>query len=384
MLKGFAQALYGEATQLTRSVGRSTIVKLSFSKPQGLNMKIFLTGGTGFIGQSLTKRFVARDWQIVALIRKPDSPQAHSLTKMGVQCVTGDITDRESMRVPMQSADIVVHNAGHYELGVNKAGKQRMHEVNITGTDNVLGLAQELGVPRTIYVSTVIAMGDTAGQLRDETFIRRAPCWTAYEQSKTTAHQLALQFQQHGLPLIIVCPNAVVGPNDHSVLGYLLRLYLNRMLPPLGWSPNTIQGYVEVNDLAEGIALTAEKGRIGETYIFSGEFQSIRDVFKHWSKKPGAFKGWLWLPNGLASLLVTPLEPLQRRLGLPAFISRDTVLGAATNLYYSSEKAKQELGWTPRCAEAVWNATIDGELELRSRRKGQNLVQRLKPLDTVD
>jgi hypothetical protein len=70
-------------------------------------------------------------------------------------------------------------------------------------------------------------------------------------------------------------------------------------------------------------------------------------------------------------------------LGLPAFISRETVLGGSTNWNYSSQKAQRELGWTFRPAEAMWLETIDGELELLNRRTGQNLIQRLKPLETI-
>jgi len=69
---------------------------------------------------------------------------------------------------------------------------------------------------------------------------------------------------------------------------------------------------------------------------------------------------------------------------LPAFLSREAVRTSSTNLYYSNEKAKRELGWTPSSAEAMWCAALDGEIELLSRHKGQNLIQRLKPLDTVD
>ena len=74
-------------------------------------MKIFLTGGTGFIGQPLTKALLARGWNVLALVRKPDSPEARALTRMGAQCVRGDITDRESMRLGMTGADIVIHIA---------------------------------------------------------------------------------------------------------------------------------------------------------------------------------------------------------------------------------------------------------------------------------
>jgi len=347
-------------------------------------MKVLLTGGTGFIGQPLTKALLARNWSVIALARKPHSPQARALSKMGAQLAVGDVTERESMRTAMNGADIVVHNAGHYEFGLNKAGEQRMRAINVTGTDNVLGLAHELGIPRTVYVSTVAAFGETGTQIRDETFTRQAPCRTTYEQSKMDAHEIALQHQQRGLPLIIVCPHAVIGANDHSSWGYFLRLYINHVMPPICWSPNAIHALVYRDDLAEGIALAAEKGRIGEVYFLSSEARSFREHLNYWTKRPGAFRPLIWLPAGLAALIFTPLEPLQRMLGLSAFISRETVLAASTNLYYSNEKAKRELGWTHRSAEAMWFATIDGELELLSRRKGQNLIQRLKPLDTVD
>lgn len=74
-------------------------------------MKVFLTGGTGFIGQPLAQALLARGWTVVTLVRQPDSPPAHALTKMGAQCVAGDVTDRDSLRAGMTGADLVVHNA---------------------------------------------------------------------------------------------------------------------------------------------------------------------------------------------------------------------------------------------------------------------------------
>ena len=347
-------------------------------------MRVYLTGGTGFIGQPLTKALLARGWSVTALVRKPSSSKARALSDVGAQLTTGDVTDRESMRQGMNGADIVVHDAGRYEYGLDKTGAQRLHAVNVTGTDNVLGLAHELGISRTVYVSSVQAFGETGRRPRDETFTRQVPCRTTYEQSKTRAHEIALQHQQRGLPLIIVCPHNVIGANDHSPYGYFLRLYVNRIMPPAGWSPNAVHALVYRDDLAEGIALAAEKGHLGETYLLCGEARSFREHVTCWAKRPGAFTPLVWLPDGVVALCFAPTEPLQRLLGFPAFISRETVEAASTNWCYSSEKAKRELGWTPRSAEAMWSATIDGELALLSRRKGQNLIERLKPLDRPD
>jgi len=347
-------------------------------------MKVFLTGGTGYIGQPITKSFLERGWNVTVLVRNPNSPGSKAVSKMGAQLATGDITERESMRAAMKGANIVVHSAGHYEMGLNRAGKQHMQRVNVDGTENVLGLAHELIIPRTIYVSTIIAFGETGPQPRDETYRRQFPFGSTYEQTKTDAHNIARQYQQRGLPLIIVCPHCVIGANDQSFIGYYLRLYVNHILPPMRWSPRAGCSFVALNDLITGIILAAEKGRIGETYFLCGESRSIREHYDYWRKKTGGVSWWVWLPAGFTAALLAPLEPIQRMLGLPAFLSRETVKTSSGKWCFSNEKAKRELGWTHCSAEEMWHAAIDGEIDLLAKRKGQNLIQRLKPLETVE
>ena len=344
-------------------------------------MKIFLTGGTGFIGQPLTQSLLARGWNVVALVRNSDSPKARALTKMGARCVSGDVTNRESMRAGMGGAGIVVHNAGWYEFGVNGHDRKLMHAINVTGTGNVLGLALELGIPRAVHVSSTVAYGETGAQACDETYQRQKPCRSYYEQTKAEAHQNAQQFQQRGMPLIIVCPNAVVGPNDHSAYGYFLRMYLNRLMPPFAWAKENISSLVHVADVGEGIALAAEKGRAGETYLLAGEPASLCVVMQIWMTKPGGCKVRFYLPNWLAKVMFAPMEPLQRMAGLPAFVSRETV-SASVSLNYSGAKAQRELGWKCRPAREMWLGIIDRELELLARRKKRDLVSRLKPLES--
>jgi nucleoside-diphosphate-sugar epimerase len=246
-------------------------------------MKVFLTGGTGFIGQPLTRRLLARGWEVIALVRKPESAQARALRQLGVRCVAGDITDRESMRAGMTGADLVVHNAGWYELGLTADARRRMRAINVDGTAAVLGLAQELGAQRVVYVSSVVALGDTGRQQRDETFQRQAPCTSAYEQSKTDAHAVALRYQAQGLPLVVACPGNVIGPNDHAAWGYFARLYVNGLLPPMSWARDRVYVHATDEDTAEGIALAAEIGRTGETYFVCGETTSMQEVIRLWS-----------------------------------------------------------------------------------------------------
>ena len=343
-------------------------------------MRVFLTGGTGFIGRPLTLALRRRGWSVTALVRRPHSAEAQAIRALGVTLVPGDVTERESLRAAMTGADLVVHNAGHYEVGVDAAGRRRMEAVNVRGTDNVLGLALELQIPRTVYVSSAIAFGDTGPQERDESFVRQSAPRTWYEHTKTAAHHAAGQFQARGLPLTIVCPNGVMGADDHSAWGYFLRLYLNHVMPPLCWSPESRFSLVDVDDLAEGVALAAERGRLGELYALSGESLAFREHIALWALRPGGFRPLAWVPAGLAAALFAPLEPIQRALGLPAFISRETAWGGGMSYCYSNAKARRELGWAPRPARAMWLKAMDGELALLARRRQRGLVARLRPL----
>ncbi|HTP02905.1 MAG TPA: SDR family NAD(P)-dependent oxidoreductase [Anaerolineales bacterium] len=346
-------------------------------------MKVFLTGGTGFIGQALTRCMLQRGWSVVALARRADSPRALQLRRMGAELTAGDVTNRESMRAEMQGADVVVHTAGMYEFGVDKAGAHRMREVNVAGTENVLRLAHELHIRRTVHVSSVKAFGGSGAEPRDETYVRQMPCRTIYEQSKVEAHEIARRYQQLGSPVIIVCPNQVIGANDHSVFGYLLRAYVNGVMPPAAWGPDSTISYVDVDDAAVGIALAVEKGRDGETYLLCGEPQTLKQTLTYWNTKPGGLRARAWLPAWLAAALVAPLEPLQRKLGLPAVLSRESVRAGSTSWNYSSAKARFELGWGYRCAEDLWTAAFEAELRLLAQRKKQRLLERLKPLEST-
>lgn len=318
-------------------------------------MKVFLTGGTGFIGTRLTQALVKRGWSVTVLTRSGTSPAAVALG------VKGDVTDPGSLRAAMAGADLVIHNAGWYELGLTQSDKARMQAINVQGTENVLSLAVELGIPKIIYTSTTNAFGDTGGQWVDETFERVSKPVTRYEQTKTEAHGIARRYQAQGAPVVIACPAQVIGPEDHSAFGYFARLYVRGWLPPVVWAPEGAFTYVYVDDLAEGLALAAEKGRVGETYFFGAGALTIRAMLPIWKKAVGGIPPFIFLPRPLAVMQGMMIESVLRRLGISAFISREGVESTYVSFRYSSAKAQRELGWQPRSAEQAWIDTLRAE-----------------------
>jgi nucleoside-diphosphate-sugar epimerase len=347
-------------------------------------MKVFLTGATGFIGQALTRQLLGRGWEVNALVRRPQSPQAQSIQAMGAKLVEGDISKPDSMREAMQGADIVIHNAGVYELGLDAEGKKRMYEINVGGTENVLSLALELNIARVVYVSLALFFGrsDSAAAI-DETARRETPVVSYYEETKIKAHEVALQYQAKGLPLIVACPNAVIGPNDHSAFGYFLRLYINKIMPPMAWGANNTFAFVHVDDLVEGLVLVAEKAPVGETYILAGEAIKMSDVFEIWRTKPGGLPVLFYLPISVATFMFTPLAPLLRMLNISPFLSGELVQLTSKSINTSSQKAKDELAWTYRSAKQLWLDVIDAELELRKKRTKRDIRSMLKPIESI-
>jgi len=328
-------------------------------------MKIFLTGGTGFIGQSLTHQLVQCGWEVIALVRKPDSAEALSIQTKGAQLVVGDICNRESMRVAMNDADAVIHNAAWYKLGIPKASYERMRATNVQGTMNTLGLAAELGIKKVVYVSSVGVFGDTGNVVADETFQRHTPFNSCYEQTKTEAYELAKKFQREGLPITIVCPVAVIGPGDRSAIGSLVRMYVRGWFPPIGVSKYRKYAFAHVEDVAEAIVRCVERGPIRETYILSSGLMSYKEVITEWKQTPGGSKLTLfWIPDHMVVWFCQVAEWIERLLGLPVLLSRELALSSLNNEQFTAEKAERELGIRFRSAEQAWFDTLEGERAL--------------------
>jgi dihydroflavonol-4-reductase len=338
-------------------------------------MKVFLTGATGFIGQHLVRKMRQRGWEVHALVRNVASPPARWLAAQGCVLVRGDVTQADGLAQAMAGFDLVLHNAGVYEFGADAASQARMHQANVVGTDRVLGAALQAAVARTLYVSSVLALGSSGyapdpAAVKDETHQPDGRHTTPYARSKAEAHRVALAWRANGLPLVIAMPNGVVGANDHSVFGYFLRLHLLGAMPPMAFGGDCSLAFVDVEALAEGLCLAAERAPAGSDYMFCGDAMTLAELFRLFAGYPGGMKVRLWLPRWFMRPQMGLLEPLQRALGLPAFLSRDTVDASRGHLNYSSAKARRELGWAHPTIKDMWDRIIARERELMGQRSG--------------
>lgn len=307
-------------------------------------MKAFVTGGTGLIGRALVRKLLARGYQVTALARSESS--AAALRDVGAAVVLGDVTDRESMRQGMTGSDVVFHLAAVYDF--TPEGVAQSEAVNVGGTENVLGLAFELGVPRLVYTSSVAVFGDTRGELPDETYYAGGPFLTEYDRTKWLAHyEVAEALIAQGAPIIIVLPGGVYGPGDTSWLADMMRLYYRGLLPVLP-GPETVITFAYVDDVAEGHILAAEKGRLGECYILAGPAVPIGEMVEFWAQLTGKRPPVTRIPARAARRLAPLAGRAQATLSLPQAFSGELMRTLGASYAARSDKARAELGWRPR------------------------------------
>ncbi len=312
-------------------------------------MKIFVTGGTGFIGRAVVRKLIDRGYDVYALARSQKG--AESITALGAKVVPGDIKDVDALREGMIGSDAVFHIAGWYKLGARDW--REAEEINVAGTRRVLELAYELGVPMIIYTSTVAVFGDTHGTMADESYHMPAEqaFLTEYDRTKWKAHyEVAVPLIEKGAPIIIVMPGGVYGPGDTSLIGQMMKAFHSGLF----WvfpAPETVLTYAHVDDIAEGHLLALEKGKAGESYLLTGPAKSLRQMAALWAEAGGGPKPVTFVP----ARFLHPLIPIQQAVGevipLPELLSADAIRVLGATYMGSSIKAREELGWSTRPLE---------------------------------
>jgi dihydroflavonol-4-reductase len=328
-------------------------------------VKVFVTGGTGFIGGTLVRQLRARGDDVVALVRTP--AKAAALEELGCTLVAGDLNDERAIRAGMAGCDAAIHAAAVYEVGIPASARQSMREANVGGTERVLGAALEAGVGKVVYVSTVGAFGNTHGQVVDESYENPADDFTSeYEKTKWEAHQVAKRLIGEGLPCVIVQPGGVYGPGDTSSIGVLLDQFLEGKMPLIPF-PELGMCLTHVEDIAGGILLALDKGKAGETYVLSGPVTTVRGAIDVVAAETGKKAPKRAMPVGLLKAL-TPIGPLIGKvMGQPPNLRELISSADGVTFWASHDKATRELGYEPRGLEEGIHAMLEAEGKLPAR-----------------
>jgi dihydroflavonol-4-reductase len=317
-------------------------------------MRVFVSGANGFIGSHLCRRLVEIGVEVRGLVRAGSDKRL--LDGVPVEVVEGDILDRRSLDLAMAGCDQVFHTAATVRFFVRD--ESAMWRTNVDGTRNVLEAARAANVKRFVHTSTVAFLkrghltpsssGNGSVASGGESCVANGnEIRGAYALSKLEAEKLVLSAAADGFPAVVCSPSGPLGPGDFrpSPIGKVIIEFLKGRI--LAYT-DTGLNVVDVRDVATGHVLAAEKGKVGERYVLAGENLALLDFFGLLSVVSGVRPPRIRLPYGVALTFGFFGEIMGRITGREPLACLDSVRSSKQPHYFSSDKARDELGYASR------------------------------------
>lgn len=237
-------------------------------------MKALVTGATGFIGSSIVRELLKDGQEVKVLLRKNSSTK--NIDGLELEKAYGDVRDKEAVKAALNGCDTFYQAAALYEFW--GPSKKDYYDVNVEGTKASLQAALEAGVSKVVHTSSIAALGSHGRDplAKEDAKFNSWSTGAHYNISKYEAEVEALKFAQQGLPVVVVNPGAVIGVRDirPTPSGRLIVDVVNGRMP--GYMDGGAN-YADVEDVARGHILAAQKGRVGEKYILGNANLSTKD-----------------------------------------------------------------------------------------------------------
>lgn len=304
-------------------------------------MKIFVTGATGYIGRRLSEKLVAMGHHVYALVRNNN----HGLPS-SILTQRGDLFEANTLRRALSGCDRLYHLAALIQF--KPSSSQALLRVNRDGTQAVLTAARDVGVERTVVVSSASTVGisDRADLFLDEGtgFEKKWAVRNPYLQSKKQAELLTFEMAAAGQAITVVNPTTVYGPGDYSLnSGTLIHTVAGARVVPI---PPGGSNVVDVDDVVAGILAAGEHGRPGRRYILGGENLTFARICKTIAQVLDHHPVFLPIPMGLRKPLGA-IGAVTGQITGSRFLTRQIVSDLFAFKFYNCERAKMELGWVP-------------------------------------
>ena len=329
--------------------------------------KTLVTGGTGFIGSHLVRELAQRGDEVRLLVREGSDPTV--LEGIEWERATGDVTDRDSVRKAMDGVERLFHVAG--TTSMRARDRDRVFEVNVGGTRNVMEEALRAGVVRAVYTSSSSAVGtaEPGGTVDEEEPFTAGKLGIAYVNSKHEAEMVSMRVAAKGLPVVIVNPSFVLGPDDPNPSGTsnaLVRRLLLRRLP--GYLDGAIN-VVDVRDVAKGHLLADERGHEGERYLLAGRNFTLQRLFADLSRIAGVPAPPLRM-HGRAMLAgLDAMQAVGHAVPGPDLVRRGALRDAVVDLPERQGAARARLGAASPRGDARGHRALAARAARRPRRR---------------
>ncbi len=309
-------------------------------------MKIFITGGTGFIGRNTVELLSKTNHQLVLLTRKTSNRSFLSnLSNQNVTFIEGDLNDEQSLLNGMKGCDSVINIAAHYTFW--ESDKKIYGKINIKGTQNVMECSLDSGIKKVVHISTAGIFGKPAEEPFNEESKTGPVQVSEYFRTKYEGDRIAWDlFERKGLPLVVLYPVCVLGPGDPKASANYVHNLINRRLPATIFK-DEIFSFVCVKDVAQAIVNALEKeNNIGEKYLVGNCRLKWKELNKLISDMSGVALPKINLPDIITMTNAYLLTGLANLIKKPPLwdMSVDQMKVMKAGFSVDGTKAEKELG----------------------------------------
>jgi dihydroflavonol-4-reductase len=319
-------------------------------------MKTLVTGATGFLGSAIVRELLKDGREVKVLVRQ--GTDTENIDGLDLELAYGDLRDKDSLTKALEGCDVLYHTAAYYSLW--DKNKRLIYDINVEGTRNILQAALDRGLTKTVYTSTVGCIGllENGEPADEDTPFNPATLSNDYKRSKYQAEQVAKEFSQKGLSLVIVNPSTPVGPRDikPTPTGKIVLDFLNRKMPAY---LDTGLNLIDVDDCARGHLLAEEKGVPAERYILGNRNMSLKEILLTLEKITGLKAPTVKMPYWVAFTAGWVSDAISDHVtGKPPAVPLAGVRMAKYFMYFDSSKAVRELGLPQNSIETALEEAV--------------------------
>jgi nucleoside-diphosphate-sugar epimerase len=306
--------------------------------------RVFLTGGSGYVGRNLIAHFVRHGVSVVALARSEQS--ADVVRALGALPHRADMLDPD-LAAAMAGCDMLVHAAADTDHGAGSPTQQKHNE---QGTRNVFGEARAAGIGKAIHISTesVLATGKPLVNVDETVALPRKPAGS-YSRSKGAAETIALSFNRDDFAVVVLRPRFIWGRDDTTALPQLVQAVASKRF---AWISGGMYrtDTTHIGNLCEAVVLALRKGRGGEVYfITDGEPMPFREFVCALLQTQGLAAPEKSVPRALLRVIAAAGDAVGNwsngRIKAP--LTLQSFATSAGEVTLNIAKARRDLGYVP-------------------------------------
>lgn len=268
-----------------------------------------------------------------------------ALENLPCEVVKTDILNKSQLLSVLKNASAVIHSAAH--ISITGSNREEVWKVNVEGTKNVIEATKACGVERLIYIGSIHAFKDSGNSV-DENSPLIDGTGSIYDITKAEGVKTVRQAINDGLNAVILCPTALIGPNDFkpSFIGRFLISLAKKRVPAL---VNGGFDWVDARDVAEAALSALTKGN--GTYILSGKFLEVRSLAKLWCETATVKCPDLVFSLEIAIIGAKATLPIGRLLKFNPLFTPEALKALTWKSKILRSKSEEELNFKPRPLE---------------------------------